>query len=82
LGIAGLLSKDFLKLVVIATLIAFPLAWWAMHQWLDDFAYRIEMQWWVFPLAAILALVVSILTVSLQAIKAALANPVDSLRSE
>ena len=81
-GIAGLLSKDFLKLVMIASIIAFPLAWWAMHQWLQDFAYRIDIQWWVFVLAGIVTIFIAILTVSFQAIKAALSNPVESLRTE
>ncbi len=81
-GIVALLSKDFLKLVLVAALIAFPIAWYAMHNWLKDFAYRINIQWWVFIIAAIAALVIALLTVSFQAIKAALANPVKSLRTE
>ncbi|HTQ26924.1 MAG TPA: FtsX-like permease family protein [Puia sp.] len=81
-GIAGLLSADFLKLVVIAAFIAFPVAWWAMHQWLDDFAYRVNIQWWVFLAAALLALLIALVSVSSQAIRAALVNPVKSLRSE
>lgn len=81
-SIVALLSKDFLKLVLIAALIAFPIAWYSMHSWLKDFAYRIDIQWWVFVLAAIAALLVALLTVSYQAIKAALANPVKSLRTE
>lgn len=81
-SIVALLSKDFLKLVLIAALIAFPIAWYSMHSWLKDFAYRIDMQWWVFVLAAIAALLVALLTVGFQAIKAALANPVKSLRTE
>ncbi|MBO0948411.1 ABC transporter permease [Fibrella forsythiae] len=81
-SLIALLSKDFLKLVVIAILIASPVAWWAMHQWLQDFAYRIEMEWWVFGLAGTLAVAIALLTVSFQSIKAALMNPVKSLRSE
>lgn len=81
-GIVTLLSKDFVKLVLIAILIATPIAWWAMNKWLQDFAYRIEMQWWMFALAGVLAVVIALLTVSFQAIKAAVANPVDSLRDE
>jgi len=81
-GIVGLLSKDFLKLVSIAALISFPVAWYAMNNWLKDFAYRIHIQWWVFILAAITALLVALITVSFQAIKAALTNPVKSLRTE
>ncbi len=81
-SIVALLSKDFLKLVLIAAIIAFPVAWYAMTHWLQDFAYRINIHWWVFVLAAILALVVALATVSFQAIKAAMANPVKSLRTE
>ena len=81
-GLAGLLSSDFLKLVVVACLIAFPLAWWMMNNWLESFTYRIEIDWTVFIMAGLLAIVIAILTVSFQAIKAALANPVKSLRSE
>lgn len=80
--IVSLLSKDFIFLIVIASLIAFPIAWWALSNWLQDFVYRINMPWWVFVLAATLALVVAVATVSFQAIKAALANPVKSLRAE
>ncbi|AUD00618.1 ABC transporter permease [Spirosoma pollinicola] len=80
-NIVALLSKDFLKLVMIAILIASPLAWWAMHQWLKDFAYRIDISWWVFALAGIMAIAIAQLTVSFQSIKAALMNPVKSLRS-
>jgi putative ABC transport system permease protein len=81
-SIVALLSKDFLKLVLIAAVIAFPVAWYAMTHWLRDFAYRINIHWWVFVLAAILASVVALVTVSFQAIKAAVANPVKSLRTE
>ena len=63
-------------------MIAFPLGWWAMNKWLQDFAYRITIEWWVFPLAGIVALLIALLTVSFQAIKAAIANPVKSLRTE
>lgn len=81
-SIVALLSKDFLRLVVIAAVIAFPIAWYSMNNWLKDFAYRIDIQWWVFVLAAVAALLVALFTVSYQAIKAALANPVKSLRTE
>ncbi len=81
-NIVNLLSKDFLKLVVIAIVIASPLAWFAMHKWLQDFAYRIPISWWVFAVAAIAAALIAVLTVSFQAIKAAVSNPVISLRSE
>ncbi|MBD2753490.1 ABC transporter permease [Spirosoma sp. BT704] len=81
-GIIQLLATDFMKLVVIAILIATPIAWYAMSRWLQDFAYRIDVQWWVFGLAGLLALAIALLTVSFQSIKAALMNPVKSLRSE
>ncbi len=81
-GLVGLLSGEFLTLVLIAAGIAFPLAWWAMHNWLQDFAYHVPIRGWVFPAAAILALVIALLTVGIQALRAALANPVKSLRSE
>ncbi|GAA4461755.1 ABC transporter permease [Nibrella saemangeumensis] len=80
--IVGLLSKDFLKLVLVAIVIASPVAWWAMNQWLQDFAYRIDVQWWVFILAGITALLIAFLTVSYQSVKAALMDPVKSLRTE
>jgi putative ABC transport system permease protein len=81
-GIVALLSKDFLKLVLVAAIIAFPIAWYAMNNWLKDFAYRIHIQWWIFVVAAVAALLIALLTVSFQAIKAAIANPVKSLRTE
>jgi putative ABC transport system permease protein len=81
-SIVALLSKDFLKLVLIAILIASPIAWYAMHRWLQDFAYKIDIEWWVFALAGLLAVGIALLTVSFQSIKAALMNPVKSLRSE
>ena len=80
--LASLLSKDFLKLVVIAMVIASPIAWWAMNKWLQDFVYRINISWWIFLFAGGSAVLIALLTVSFQAIKAALANPVKSLRSE
>ena len=81
-GIVGLLSKDFLKLVFIALLIASPLSYFLMEKWLQDFAYHINIQWWVFIMAGFVAIVVALLTVSFQSVKAALANPVDSLKTE
>ncbi len=80
--LASMLSKDFLKLVLIANGIAFPIAWWATDNWLQEFAYHIDVKWWVFGLAGISAIIIALLTVSFQAIKAALANPVKSLRTE
>jgi putative ABC transport system permease protein len=81
-GIMRLLSRDFLRLVFLSGLIASPFAWWAMHRWLQDFAYRIEIGWGVFVLAAVLSVGIALVTVSFQALRAALANPVKSLRSE
>ncbi|MDQ6843236.1 MAG: ABC transporter permease [Bacteroidota bacterium] len=80
--IAALLSKDFIKLVLLALLVASPVAWYVMHQWLDGFAYRTNIYWWMFALAGIMAILIALLTVSFQAIKAAIANPVKSLRTE
>ena len=81
-GITALLSKDFLKLVAISILIATPVSWWLMHQWLTSFAYRIEVKWWVFVLAAVIAICIALVTVSVRAVKAATVNPVKSLRTE
>lgn len=81
-SIVRMLSVDFVRLVLIAAVIASPIAWWIMNTWLADFAYRIDIEWWMFVLAAIFALLVAILTVSSQAIRSALANPVESLRDE
>ncbi len=80
--VVALLSRDFLKLVCLAFVIAVPLAWYAMNRWLQDFAYRIDISWWIFALAGIMALLIALITVSFQAVRAALANPVKSLRSE
>ena len=81
-NIVGMLSKDFLKLVLIAALIAFPVAWWGMHKWLENYAYKINIGWWVFALAALAATFVALFTISFQAVRAAIANPVKSLRTE
>jgi len=81
-GIVGLLSKDFVKLVAISFVIGGPIAWWAMHSWLSDFAYRINLEWWIFLAAALLSMAIALITVSFQAIRAALNNPVNSLRTE
>lgn len=81
-GIAALLAKDFLRLVLIAIVIATPIAWYFMQRWLSDFAYRIDLQWWMFVAAGALAVLIAFLTVGFQSVKAALANPVKSLRSE
>lgn len=82
MDIMQLLSKNFIKLLLIAFLIAAPIAWWVMTRWLEDFAYKITIQWWMFVLAGILALLIALVTISFQAVKAATANPVDSLRDE
>jgi putative ABC transport system permease protein len=81
-GLASLLSKDFLKLVLIANGIAFPIAWWATNKWLQEYAYHINVEWWVFALSGASAIVIALLTVSYQAIKAAIINPIKSLRTE
>ena len=81
-GIVQLLSKDFLKLVFVSIVLATPVAWWAMNKWLQDFAYRITISWWMFAIAGAVAILIALFTVSFKAIKAAMANPVKSLRSE
>jgi len=81
-NIVGLLSRSFLVLIIIASLIAFPIAWWAMNDWLKDFPYRIMISWWMFAVAIAAALAIALLTISFQSIKAAIANPVKSLRTE
>jgi putative ABC transport system permease protein len=81
-AIASMLSVDFVKLVGISILIASPIAWYLMNKWLQDFAYRISIQWWVLVVAGVVALLIAIITVSFQSIKAAIANPVDSLKNE
>jgi putative ABC transport system permease protein len=81
-GITGLLSKDFLRLVLIAVVIAVPVAWYFTDRWLQDFAYHINVEWWIFAVASVMALIIALLTVSIQAIRAAVQNPVSSLRSE
>jgi putative ABC transport system permease protein len=80
--ITSMLSTDFLRLVLVACLIAIPASWWATNQWLQSFAYRITIHWWIFALAASCALLIALITLSFQAIKAATANPIKSLRTE
>lgn len=82
MNIVGILSSGFVKLMLVANLIAWPIAWWLMNRWLEGFAYRTSMSWWLFVLASVIALAIALMTVSSQAIRAALANPVASLRSE
>ena len=81
-SITGLLARDFIKLVVIAIVIASPIAWWGMYKWLEDFVYHVDIHWWVFALAGLIAVAIAFLTISFQSIKAALMDPVKSLRSE
>ena len=81
-NITTLLSKDFLQLVFISCLVAFPVAWWAMYSWLQNYKYRIGISWWVFIIAGLLSSFIAIVTISCQAIKAAIASPVKSLRTE
>ena len=81
-GLTRLLSKDFLQLVFISCFIAFPLAWWMMHNWLQSYDYRIAISWWIFLIAGAVAILIALFTISFQTIKAAVANPVKSLRSE
>ena len=81
-SVTGLLSKDFLQLIIISFFVAFPVAWWIMNNWLQNYQYRIEISWWIFLLAASLTILIALITISFQAIKAAIANPVKSLRME
>jgi putative ABC transport system permease protein len=80
--IVSLLSKEFLRLVLLAFIIASPLAWWAMNKWLEDFAYRTNFSWWIFALSGISMFVIAFLTLSIQTIRSAVVNPVKSLRTE
>jgi putative ABC transport system permease protein len=77
-----MLSTGFLKLVLVAIVIASPLAWWIMNTWLQDFAYRISIPWWTIPLTGLLTIFIAMVTISFQSIKAAIANPINSLRNE
>ncbi len=81
-GIVALLSKDFLKLVLVSFVVAFPVAWWASDKWLQSFAYRTTVSWWLFVIAGVLALLIALITISFQSVKAALANPAKSLKTE
>ena len=81
-SIAALLSKDFLRLIVISIIIALPIAWWVMNRWLQAFTYKIEIEWWMFVLSGLLTVSIAIMTISIQAIKAVMMNPLKSLRSE
>jgi len=81
-NIIMILSRDFLSLVIIASLIAFPVGWWAMHSWLQNFDYRVGVSWWIFLFAGAVAVLIAMLTISYQAVKAAVANPTKSLKTE
>jgi ABC-type antimicrobial peptide transport system permease subunit len=81
-NIVYLFSKEFILLISIAFVIATPLAWYVMHQWLQDYAYRINIEWWLFAASGLLAIIIALATVAFQAAKAALANPVKNLRTE
>ena len=81
-NIINLLSKEFLKLVIISFFIAAPVAWYFMHKWLADFAYRTPINWWIFAASGLLAILIAVITISFQAFRAAVANPVKSLRTE
>ena len=80
--LAGLLSGEFMKLIAISSLLAFPVAWYAMHSWLQNYAYHIAIKWWVFVLAGAASIVIALITISFQTIRAAVVNPIRSLRSE
>jgi len=81
-SITAMLSKDFVKLVIISIVIATPIAYWAMTKWLQDFAYRISISWWMIAVAGLAAIMIALITISFQSIKAAVANPMKSLRTE
>jgi putative ABC transport system permease protein len=80
--LTSLLSRDFLKLVLIANGIAFPVAWWATNKWLQQYAYHINIEWWVFIISGLAAILIALVTVSYQSLRAAMTNPVKSLRTE
>jgi putative ABC transport system permease protein len=82
MGITGLLSKEFMRLVALAFIIATPIAWYFLSRWLQDFPYRIAISWWIFPLAGLTALAIALGTISVLTVQASLANPVKSLRTE
>jgi putative ABC transport system permease protein len=81
-SMVSLLTESLLKVVFVSLLVAIPVSWLVMNKWLEDFAYRIHLEWWMFALAGIISLIIALATLSIQAIKAAIANPVQSLRSE
>jgi putative ABC transport system permease protein len=81
-NITTMISSEFVKLVMISLVFSIPIAWWAMRKWLEDFAYHVDMEWWMFALAGLLTIVITFMTVSFQSMKAAMANPVESLKNE
>jgi putative ABC transport system permease protein len=81
-GIAILLTKDFVVLIIVSAVIASPIAWFGMNQWLEDFAHRVDIRWWTFGIAGLLVLLIGLVTVSFQTVSAAKMNPVDSLKRE
>ncbi|HEY0434839.1 MAG TPA: FtsX-like permease family protein, partial [Chitinophagaceae bacterium] len=81
-NITAMLSADFIRLVALSCVVAFPIAWWAMNSWLQNYQYRITINWWVFIAVGLLAILIAVITISFQSIKAAVANPVKSLRTE
>ncbi|MDP4212324.1 MAG: hypothetical protein Q8926_06830 [Bacteroidota bacterium] len=82
LRISGTLSREFLQLVVLSCLISFPLASWAMHNWLQNYAYHIEISWWIFLIAGLMAILNALITIGFQAVRAAIANPIEALRTD
>ncbi|MDP4249704.1 MAG: hypothetical protein Q8918_06295 [Bacteroidota bacterium] len=82
LRISGTLSREFLQLVVLSCLISFPLASWAMHNWLQNYAYHIEISWWIFLIAGLMAILIALITIGFQAVRAAIANPIEALRTD
>jgi hypothetical protein len=80
--LTALLSRDFLRIIAFAFLTAVPIAWYFLNQWLQNFVYRTPFSWWIFPLAGLLSIIIALVTISFQTVKASLANPVDSLRAE
>jgi ABC-type antimicrobial peptide transport system permease subunit len=81
-GITSLLTKDFLKLVALSWILSFPVAWWLMNDWLQDYQYRISIRWWILPAAGSMAVLIALIAISFHSVKAAVANPVSSLRNE
>ena len=81
-NIVKMLSTDFVRLVMLSFVIATPISWWFMTKWLEDFAYKVNLSWWIFAATGVIALIIALVTLSFQAIRAAIANPVNSLRSE